>query len=84
MFLMKCDYCGQKFEKGGVEKIIRGERHIFCTECCYVLYHYKMPVLDMTNILGIRGRRLSSVPDFRQLALSMTEEEEDEIRRSSR
>ena len=43
---MKCNYCQRTFEKGPVKKIMRGKRHTFCSEYCYVLYFWKIPRLD--------------------------------------
>ena len=63
---MKCDYCGRAFEKGAVKKTIRGKRHVFCSEYCFVLHHYNMPVPDMVNCGGANSVRVLA-PDFREI-----------------
>ena len=63
---MKCDYCGIEYEREPVVKVIRGKRHTFCSEYCFVLHHHGMPVPDMVNCGGANSV-LVKVPDFREL-----------------
>ena len=46
----KCEFCERTFEKGPYERVLRGKRHIFCSETCFNLYHYKYPKLDMDRL----------------------------------
>lgn len=47
---MKCEYCDRVIEKDLVSKNIRGKRHVFCSETCYVLDFYDYPRFDMTRM----------------------------------
>ena len=46
----KCEFCERTFEKGPYKRVLRGKRHIFCSESCFVLYHYKVPKFDMEQM----------------------------------
>ena len=63
---MKCAYCSQEIEEKQVRKTIRGKRHTFCTEYCYILHHYRMPLHDMVDCGGINSVRVSTVPDLKK------------------
>ena len=64
---MKCEYCNRVFEKEAVEKTIRGKKHVFCSEYCYVLYHHRVPMFDMDARVGWSSKTVPDVPDFREL-----------------
>jgi len=46
----KCEFCERTFEKGPYKRVLRGQRHIFCSESCFVLYHYQAPKFDMDEM----------------------------------
>ena len=46
----KCEHCERTFEKGPYERVLRGKHHTFCSEGCFVLYHYKFPKVDMEQM----------------------------------
>ena len=60
---MKCEYCGEEFQDDPTRKVIRGKRHIFCSEMCYRFYHYRVPKHDMKHVLG-NAVRVYGIPDF--------------------
>jgi hypothetical protein len=63
---MKCEFCERKFDKGPVEKVVRGERHIFCSQGCFNLYFYNMPKLDFERMYSTYCES-ALAPDFREL-----------------
>ncbi|MCX6012728.1 MAG: hypothetical protein NTV30_04840 [Chloroflexi bacterium] len=44
---MKCEFCERTFNKLPYERVLRGKKHIFCSEGCFNLYHYNWPKFDM-------------------------------------
>ena len=50
---MKCEFCERTFEKGPYERVLRGKRHVFCSESCFNLYHYKYPKFDMDRMYSV-------------------------------
>jgi len=63
---LKCYYCGRKFEKGSVLKLIKMKKRIFCSEYCYVLHHHKVPTYDLERMYSGVAKSFQ-VPDFREL-----------------
>ena len=63
---MKCEYCERTFEKWPVEKVLRGKRHTFCSETCFVLFFYKYPKFDMERMYSMFTISVP-VPDIREL-----------------
>lgn len=63
---MKCEYCERTFEKGPVKKVLRGKRHIFCSESCFNFYFYKYPKFDLQRMYSTYTVSVP-VPDIREL-----------------
>ncbi len=42
----QCEFCKRAFGNGEVKKVVRGERHTFCSESCFVMWRYRRPVPD--------------------------------------
>ena len=61
---MKCEYCGEVFQDDPTRKVIRGKRHIFCSEMCYRFHHYRVPKHDMQKVIGEGAVRVYGIPDF--------------------
>jgi hypothetical protein len=40
---VNCEFCGRTIKREIVEKVLRGKKHIFCTEGCFNLYFYNIP-----------------------------------------
>ncbi|GAI25929.1 unnamed protein product, partial [marine sediment metagenome] len=49
-----------------IKKVIRGKRHIFCSESCFNLYFYKYPKFDLERMYSTYTVSVS-VPDIREL-----------------
>ena len=64
---MKCDYCERTFEKLPVKKTIRGVKHTFCGEYCFILYFWKIPKLDHDAMYKMYCPITFSIPDIREL-----------------
>ena len=76
---MKCERCGESFDREATKKTIKGRQHIFCSEMCYRFYHYRVPEHDTKRIFGSGSNtvRITGVPDFRVL---VAEDEESRKR----
>lgn len=44
---MKCEFCERTFQNWPYKRVIRGKPHLFCSEGCYNLFHYKHPKFDI-------------------------------------
>ena len=64
---MKCEYCERDFEKGEIQKKIRDNRHTFCSEYCYVLYFWKIPLHDHEAMYKMYCPITFKIPDIREL-----------------
>lgn len=42
----QCEFCKREFEGQRVKKVVRGDPHVFCSECCFVMWRYRRPVPD--------------------------------------
>lgn len=47
---MKCEFCERTFEKLPYKRVLRGKPHVFCSEGCFNLYHYKHPKFDIDEM----------------------------------
>lgn len=63
---MECNYCGRTFEKGPVNKILKGKKYIFCSEYCFVLKLHKVPTYDIERTYSVVAKSIN-VPDFKEL-----------------
>lgn len=63
-----CEYCGRPIKKGSVTRVLRGEKHVFCTEFCYRLFFYKIPGITFEAVNKMYEAHCASVkvPDFSQ------------------
>lgn len=46
----ECDFCERLIAKEPIIKVIRKNKHIFCSETCYNLWFYKIPKFDFENM----------------------------------
>jgi hypothetical protein len=58
----QCEYCGRPIKGEPVNKVLRGTKHIFCTEFCFRLSFYKVPGMSYTNLQKMYAARMVSVP----------------------
>jgi hypothetical protein len=67
----KCEYCSRPIKGGQVKKMIRGKRHIFCTEFCFRLYFYSVPTISYDDLKKMYELWCVDVkaPDFRTLVV---------------
>jgi hypothetical protein len=56
---MKCELCGRTIKRETVEKVLRGKKHIFCTESCFNLYFYNIKNFNYDRVYS---RYCDSVP----------------------
>ena len=63
---MECEYCGRTIRRDPVKKVLRGKRHVFCTEMCFRLWFYNIPKFDLERMYSLYTMSVS-VPDFQEL-----------------
>lgn len=63
---MKCEFCGRPIKGEPVEKVLRGQKHIFCTEMCFRFHYWKVPKFDLNPVYKKHSISVD-VPDFREL-----------------
>jgi len=73
---MRCEFCERTFKKGPVEKVIRGKRHVFCSQSCFNLYFYNTPKFDLERMYSAYAVSVS-VPDIRELIKEEAEARND-------
>ncbi len=66
---MKCEYCGRTIKGDPTFKLLRGQKHTFCTEFCFRLYFYDVPTISYEDLQKMYALRCLSIksPDFRTL-----------------
>jgi hypothetical protein len=64
-----CEYCGRPVKGEPVDKVLRGTKHIFCTEFCFRLHFYKVSDMTYTDLKNMYDERCISVsvPNYSQL-----------------
>jgi hypothetical protein len=65
----KCEYCSRPIKGDPTIKILRAQKHIFCTEFCFRLYFYDVPTISYEDLQKMYALRCVSIksPDFRTL-----------------
>jgi hypothetical protein len=66
---VQCEYCGRPIKGEPVNKVLRGKKHVFCTEFCFRLSFYKIPGMSYADLQKMYSARCISVPvpDFSKL-----------------
>jgi hypothetical protein len=66
---MKCIYCGRPIKKEPEIKVLKGKKHVFCSETCFRFYLYKVPTITYDAMLKMYSLRTVTIntPDFREL-----------------
>ena len=67
---MKCDYCGRAIKGKSVKKMLRGVKHVFCTEMCFRFHFYGVPRFDLQAVYEKHTVSVA-IPDFRELIKDM-------------
>jgi hypothetical protein len=67
--IMKCEYCGRPIKSDPTDKVLRGQKHTFCSEFCFRLYFYDVPTITYEDLQKMYALRCVSIksPDFRSL-----------------
>jgi hypothetical protein len=60
----QCEQCGGPIWGEPTSKVLRGKKHVFCSEFCYRLYFYKIPGFSWDDIQGKFYAQFDSVPDL--------------------
>jgi hypothetical protein len=65
----KCEYCSRLITSKPVNKILRNRKHVFCSEFCFRLYFYDVPVISYENLQKMYSFYCVSVPaqEFRKV-----------------
>jgi hypothetical protein len=64
-----CEYCSRPIKNDPCIKILRGQKHTFCSEFCFRFYFYDVPTITYTDLQKMYALRCVSIkaPDFRTL-----------------
>jgi hypothetical protein len=74
----KCEYCSRPITDEPVNKVLRGEKHIFCSEFCFRLYFYDAPTVSYDDLMKMYSYYCVSVPtqEFRNILNELKVEED--------
>lgn len=63
---IKCEYCGRPIKNKMVDKVIRGKKHTYCSEFCFRLHFYDVPIISYSDLQDMYSVRCISInaPDF--------------------
>ena len=66
----QCEFCEKTILGEAEEKVLRGKKHIFCSEFCFRLFFYSAPKItydDMKKMYALRFVPIHA-PDLHELA----------------
>jgi hypothetical protein len=74
----KCEYCSRPISGEPVNKVLRGERHTFCSEFCFRLYFYDVPAISYDELQKMYSFYCVSVPveDYHKILHELMVEED--------
>lgn len=59
---IQCEYCGRPIKGEPVIKVLRGIKHVFCTDFCFRLYFYDVPTITYADLQKMYKMYCVSVP----------------------
>jgi hypothetical protein len=60
--IIRCEYCGRSIKGDPVIKVLRGKKHIYCTEFCFRLCFYSVPAITYEDLQKMYKMYCVSVP----------------------
>ncbi|MBN2058926.1 MAG: hypothetical protein JW882_00800 [Deltaproteobacteria bacterium] len=73
-----CEYCGRPVKDEPVIKVLKGEKHHFCSGFCFRLFFYDAPRISYDDLQKMYSFYCVSVPvqDFQNTLKELTIEED--------
>ena len=64
-----CEYCGRQIKGQPEIRVLRGKKHVLCSDFCFRLFFYEVPTITFEALQEMYRLRCVSVkaPDFRTL-----------------
>jgi hypothetical protein len=70
----ECEFCRRTIKNGPVAKVLRGKKHVFCSEFCFRLYFFDAPAISYEELRKMYAYYCVSLPadDFYRTVREMT------------
>ncbi len=74
----KCEFCGRMIKNDPINKVLRGKKHVFCSDFCFRLYFFDAPPISYEELQKMYSYYCVSLPakDFYQTVRELTVEED--------
>ena len=74
----KCEYCSRPVNGEPVNKVLRGEKHTFCSEFCFRLYFYDAPKISYADLQKMYSFYCVNIPaqDYQKIIRELIVEED--------
>jgi hypothetical protein len=57
----RCEYCGRPLKSEPEIKVLRGVKHIYCSDFCFKLHFYEVPTISYDDLQNMYKLRCVSV-----------------------
>lgn len=58
----ECEFCHRIIKNDPVDKVLRGKKHVFCSEFCFRLYFYDAPQISYAELQKMYSYYCVSLP----------------------
>jgi hypothetical protein len=74
----KCEFCDRTIKNGPVEKVLRGQKHVFCSDFCFRLFFFDAPKISYEELQKMYSYYCVSLPagEFNRIVSDLTVEED--------
>ena len=74
----KCEFCHRTIKNAPVHKVLRGKKHVFCSEFCFRLYFFDAPTISYEELQKMYSHYCISLPaeDYYKIVRELTVEED--------
>lgn len=75
---IQCEYCGRPIKGEPEIKVLRGNRHTFCSDFCFRLHFYNVPTITYDDLQKMYSMYCVSIPakDYHNTLKGLTGGEE--------
>jgi hypothetical protein len=73
-----CEFCSRIIKNDPVHKVLRGKKHLFCSDFCFRLYFFGAPPISYQELQKMYSYYCVSLPakDFYETVRELTVEED--------
>ena len=74
----KCEFCHRTIKNDPVDKVLRGKKHVFCSEFCFRLYFFDAPTISYAELQKMYSYYCVSLPaeDYYKTVRELTVKED--------